>query len=529
MRSPMKVALLAAVVLALLVATGLWTYAHRPQAPAVRNVKVVFVLSPEEGVILHDELARELASGFEEWYYGNFGSRVRVELAFEGFGQLEREFARGTLDFDVLLAGTLDLIEGYEDLFVPYNSTEKEELLGLVPNGTYYNCPIMEPDVPTPRWYAWCLYAPCLLYDPSAIGPSSLPSNWDELAEFCLRLENKVVVPDTTGDPYSKGVAVSIYAYEAWALGNESLGWARAWNNSVFIWASSGNMTDEPWVSALEVVAGRYAVVLCPDIIAYHMVIEAGYSWLAIRHLNGTFLSPCPMAIRARPGRTDLAKAFLDFVLSEEGQSIVARYVMPIRPDVEARDPVVSPFSPGFPVIKEFNETFLDMASGIIRDYHACWLVKPYRALRRAFWWVKKANETRLANENATKYYRWALGNFTYMADYLNRTHVDQVYNQTGNWTDKAVFLRKWEDDAKKAYNRAVECAMASVESAKTAGTGAGELPVTRPGASCSRASPWPTTLRQPHTAIGPLGHPCPIPTAPSGGGRIRRSAQVLS
>ena len=475
MRSPMKVALLAAVVLALLVATGLWTYAQRPQVPTVRHVRVLFVLSPEEGVVLHEDLARELASGFEKWYSDNFGSKVKIELVFEDFGQLEDEFASGTLDFDVLLAGTLDLIKGYEDLFVPYNSTEKEELLGLVPNGTYHNCPIVEPGVPTPRWYAWCLYAPCLLYDPGAvIGP--LPSNWDELAEFCLRLENKVIVPDTTGEPYSKGIAVSIYAYEAWALGNESLGWTRAWNNSVFIWASSGNMTREPWVSVLKVVANRCSAVVCPDIIAYHMVVEAGYSWLAMRYLNGTLLSPCPMAIRARPGRTDLAKAFLDFALSKEGQSIVARYVMPMRPDVETREPVVSPFSPSFPVVKEFNQTFLDMASGIIRSYHACWLVKPYRLLKRAFWWVKKANETRSANENATKYYTWALGNLTRMANYLNRTYVDRVYNQTGNWTDKTIFIRKWEDDAKKAYEAAIECAMASIESAKkTASTGTGE------------------------------------------------------
>ena len=463
MRPPMKAAVIIAVLLVLPTGLGAWIYAHRPQAAPVEHVKVWLVLSPEEGLVLHDEMARQLASAFETWYKEHHGTPAVVEVEFKSFEEFRTSLAFGGLDFDVLMAGTLELVEGHEDLFTPYNSTVKEELLELVPNGTYCGCPIMELNTTTPRWYAWCFHAPCLLYDPGAFDP---PSTWDELANKCLRLENALLVPDPAGDPYVRDLPLSIYAYEAWALGNESLGWARAWNITLFIWATSGNMTREPWVRAVGLPWGNYSAILCSDMIAYHIIVEAGHGWLAIRYLNGTLLRPSPILLKPRPGRVEVSRAFVDFVLSKEGQSIIAGYLMPIRPDVDARGPVLSPFSEGFPVVRKVNETFLDMASDMVEDYHECWLVKPYEDLREAWWWVRKANMTKTTNPNATKYLRWALGNFTRISVYLNRTYVDRLYNETGRWVNKTDVVKEWEREARRAYDRALENAKTFIEQA---------------------------------------------------------------
>jgi len=477
----MKVAVASVVILSLLVAVGLVAYALRPRPEvAIEHVRVALILSPEEGLVIHEEMAREVLGAFRKWCLEEHGRLVKTHLILEDFEALRRELARGRLNFDIWWGGTLDLLMEGEEFLLAFNSSLKEELLDMIPNGTYHGCPVMDLTNPTPKWYAWCFYSPCLVYNPSALAQA--PEDWDELAELAVRLENQVLVPYPVKDPYSADIAMTIYAYEAWRLGNESLGWTRAWNISVLIWASSEELITSPWEAILEVAIGRKVAVLCPDIIAYHMLLEAGYGHLALKHLNGTLLSPCPVAVVRRPKEAWAPKAFVDFLLSKEGQAIVAKYVMPIRPDVEPREPIPSPFSDAFPITEVVNETFLDMGKGFMRDYHISWLADPHEDLRRAWWWVRKANGTRMANQNATKYFRWAFGNLTLASTYVTREDFDRIYNQTGNWTDKADVINEWGREALEAYERAMDCARTSIEYARGTASGTSSMATRGPG-----------------------------------------------
>lgn len=55
---------------------------------------------------------------------------------------------------------------------------------------------------------------------------------------------------------------------------------------------------------------------------------------------EGTVLAPRPIMIPASTKKADLAKQFVDFVLSTDGQKLVAdRFILPARQDVEAKRP----------------------------------------------------------------------------------------------------------------------------------------------------------------------------------------------
>ncbi|RLI37105.1 hypothetical protein DRO60_04930 [Candidatus Bathyarchaeota archaeon] len=523
MKGPIRIALAAVVLLSLAVAAGVLIYVERPQPTApVVHLRIAYTLCPIPRLIkqpfaLHMKMVDEVIRAFKEWYLAHFGARVEVHVGFEEPLIFSRQVGAGPPEYDVWWGGPYDFFREKLPYLLPYNSTAKEELWNATPivNGTYCGCPIMDLNSTTPRWYAWCFYAMCLVYDPSSLQALGVgvPENWTALAD--PRLENMVIAPDPIVEPFSKHVGLTILASEIWHLGNETLGWEAAWNTSVVIWAISASPLGggamgggRPWEGIIEVAIGRKAAIICPDLVAYHMLIEAGYSWLHMTYLNATLLLPCPVAILDGAVNVDVAKAFVDFLLSPEGQSIVAKHVMPIRPDVRPRGLVRDPFSPDFPAIragKEFNWTFIWTASEFVYDYHKMWLVVNHdgsggpKTLRGAWWWVKKAAEAAETSENATRYYQQALANLTRMRDYVRRGDFDRLYNLTDRWTNKTSYIEKWNNAAKSAYYNATESAKKAIECAEENKT-APASPLPEPAAPQS----WmPARLRKPATSTG--------------------------
>jgi len=469
-REPVRAAIIAVVLLSLAVAVGLVTYMERPQPKqGLAHLRIAYAMAlPGSPTVPHESMVHEVVSAFRAWYKERYGADVVVSISYEDTASVLKRLSGGRPPFDIWWGGTLEAFQAKREFLLPFNSSAKEELLSLVPNATCHNCPIMDLNGTTPTWYAWCFYAPCLLYDPEVL--PNPPRSWPELTN--TRLENKVIAPDPKSDPFSHGVAIAIYASEAWRLGNENLGWASAWNTSTLIWALSASLASEPYLDALQLVAGKAWAMLCPDVVAYHMILEAGYTGLRVAYLNGTLLFPCPVAVLRGSENEEAAKAFVDFLLFKEGQAIVAKHLMPVRPDVPTREPVANPYSPDFPAVGAFNRTFLELAAGFVNDYLVCWLVKVYDGsgksdtLKTAWWWVKKANATAGANEEAKRYYKMALSNLTLMAKHVKRGDFDKIYRETNGWSKKEDYLSAWANAAREAYANAVENAKKSVEAA---------------------------------------------------------------
>jgi len=483
MREPVKVAIATVIILSIAVAMGVVAYMERPlPKPGIRYLRIAYTVCPM-ATPFHESLVEDVIKAFKKWYLAEFGAEAVVSVEFEDMFKFPRELGKGPPKVDIWWGGFLGDFEEKADYLLPYNSSVKQELLNMscFVNGTYCNCPIMDLEGPTPRWYAWAFYTVCFAYNPDVLGQEA-PRRWADLAD--PRLENMVIAPDTRHDVFSKYVALAIVASEMWELGNESLGWEAAWNISTVIWALSEALSMTPAHDLLEVIAGFKAGMVCSDLMAYHFLVECKYTSLKIAYLNGTILFPCPIAILKGAENVEVAKAFVDFVLSADGQAIVAKHVMPIRPDVETRPPVVSPFSPEFPIVREFNRTFLQIAQEFVYDYHKAWLVVKHSpggvegTLRNAWWWVRRANETKEANENATRFYELALSNLSAMRDYVRREDFDRIYNETGKWTDKTSYIDMWVKAAESAFKNATYNARKSIELAKINKTSGAYIPV---------------------------------------------------
>jgi iron(III) transport system substrate-binding protein len=86
----------------------------------------------------------------------------------------------------------------------------------------------------------------------------------------------------------------------------------------------------------------KAAVFGAVDYVSYGN-IHQGESLKVIFPASGTVIAPRPMMILKTSQHADDAKAFVDYVLSPEGQALVAdAWLMPARSDVPAKRPLLN-------------------------------------------------------------------------------------------------------------------------------------------------------------------------------------------
>ena len=157
------------------------------------------------------------------------------------------------------------------------------------------------------------------------------PSEWADLTDAVYA--DLVTMPD----PSQSGSAFDLVAGLEAAMGEE------AWTLLAGL-ADNGMIVPGPNAAALNpVLQGAKAVVFgAVDYISYGRA-AAGETIEVIVPESGTVIAPRPMMILESTQNPDAAKAFVDFVLSDAGQALVAEtFLMPARSDVEGRRPGIS-------------------------------------------------------------------------------------------------------------------------------------------------------------------------------------------
>ncbi|MFP4044746.1 MAG: ABC transporter substrate-binding protein [Rhodosalinus sp.] len=154
------------------------------------------------------------------------------------------------------------------------------------------------------------------------------PSDWGDLADDDYT--DLVTMPD----PSQSGSAFELVAGLQETMGEDA-------------WTLFGDLADNGMIvpganaAALNpVLQGAAAAVFgAVDYISYGRA-ESGESIEVITPESGTVIAPRPMMILGSTDAPESAQAFIDFVLSEAGQELVAEvFLMPSRTDVEARRP----------------------------------------------------------------------------------------------------------------------------------------------------------------------------------------------
>lgn len=157
------------------------------------------------------------------------------------------------------------------------------------------------------------------------------PEEWADLTDEAYR--DLVTMPD----PAQSGSAFDLVAGLEAAMGDD------AWTLLAEL-AENDMIVPGPNAAALNpVLQGAKAVVFgAVDYISYSQA-AAGETIEVIVPDSGTVIAPRPMMILDSTANPEIAQAFVDFVLSETGQTLVSEtWMMPARADIEGLRPGIN-------------------------------------------------------------------------------------------------------------------------------------------------------------------------------------------
>lgn len=285
-------------------------------------------------------LIKELAQGFEQ----QGGEKVEVFQADSGKVMARVESEAGNPRVDVLISASWD-------------SALDLHQRGWLLNYRSPNAKTVPAAYQGPSYVAQGLSALALAWNPSSGTPR--PSDWKDLAEPAF--QGKVNMPD----PSKSGTALELIS------GLQSQHGAQAWKLFGELRANGMHIAGANAQALNPVLQGAKAVVFgAVDYVTYAAQAK-GEKVEIIFPRSGTVVAARPMMIFKRSPKAEQAKRFVDYVLSDEGQRIVAKsYLLPARSDVPALRPALGSFQAWSPesdaqragraaLLQRFDELFV--------------------------------------------------------------------------------------------------------------------------------------------------------------------------
>jgi iron(III) transport system substrate-binding protein len=256
-------------------------------------------------------LIENLAAGFE----AATGTRVDIFQATTGqvMARLEAEAASPVAD--IVISASLDTALDFDSRGM------------LQPHGAA-NAATVPDFLKDANWVTQGVAALVIAWNPTSGTPR--PNDWADLAGPAFK--DLVTMPD----PASSG---SAYELVAALTGAADLGWGlfeKLGENGMIVPGANAQAMNPVLQGAKAAVFGAV------DYIAYNQA-AAGESLEVIIPESGTVIAPRPMMILSTAPNPEGARAFIDYVLSDEGQAMVAAVsLMPARADVPADRPLIA-------------------------------------------------------------------------------------------------------------------------------------------------------------------------------------------
>ncbi|WP_312453541.1 ABC transporter substrate-binding protein [Pseudescherichia sp.] len=283
-------------------------------------------------------LAKELAAGYEK----KTGVKVNIFQATTGKVMARLEAEQANPQADILISASWDTAEDLHNRgwLLPYQSANAEKVPA---------------NLKTDDYVAQGISALGIVWNSKSGTPE--PKEWQDLTSADFK--DKVTTPDPALSGASLDLLIGLQngmSDEAWKLFEQL--------------KQNGMVVSGPNAQAVTPVmqGAKAAVFGAVDYVSYGNIAQ-GESLKVIFPASGTVIAPRPMMILKTTQHADDAKAFVDYVLSPEGQALVAdAWLMPARTDVAAKRPLLNELkilpttndgnSERSDVLKRFNTLF---------------------------------------------------------------------------------------------------------------------------------------------------------------------------
>jgi iron(III) transport system substrate-binding protein len=286
----------------------------------IRVIAALFVgLVASSSVMAADTLVvysagpKPLSKGLAQAFEKKIGIKVELFQSTAGKIMARYEAEKANPQVDVLISASwghaITLDKAGE--LMPYTSTNASKVPASLKSTSYV---------------AQGAAALAIAYNPKSGVPA--PTSWSDLTKPVYK--GQITMPD----PAKSGSALTLV--QGLVTQNSDQAWdmfAKLKSNDMIVPGANKAALNPVLQGAKGVVFGAV------DYIAIGAKAK-GESLEVVYPASGTVLAPRPMMIVKTTQHAQAAKAFIDFVLSERGQQMVAaKYILPARTDIKAKRP----------------------------------------------------------------------------------------------------------------------------------------------------------------------------------------------
>ena len=286
-----------------------------------------------------EAVRRKFSGAFSAWYAANYHKAVELDfLNYGGGSEVVKFFQTSRATFEKLGTYEVDLVWGGSD-YLFNESLEKKGYLqkanldpavvaAAFPQADIGGLPLYDPDASNgPQWYGTALSSFGIIYNRDLLRYLRLPEprTWADLAD--PRYRNWLVLADPTRSASAKTVLMAIVEREMATAQQQGLpeseGWARGMGlvrqiaANAKSWMGAGNLLPST------VSSGDAAAAMSIDFYARTQIaaVEKGRVGYVEPH-GATVISPEPIGIVAGAQHVELARRFIEFMLSEPAQRL---------------------------------------------------------------------------------------------------------------------------------------------------------------------------------------------------------------
>lgn len=306
-----------------------WWRGRAVQAGGSEGLELVVITPHQEAI------RREFAEAFSRYHEKEYGQKVNMTYLTFGASDIVKLFdekaktAKGHYQIDVAWGGgdvLFDLLLKRPGYLAPLKLDEAY-LRQVYPQKMLRGLPLYDLDEKDgPAWFGTALASFGIVYNRDVLRQLGLeePKTWRDMAD--PRLAGWVVLVDPTKSASAKQaymVIIERAMADAKERGeSEDSGWADGMGLIRQIFANARMITDGSSMSPILVSQGEAAVGMSIDSLARGQIEAVGGRLGYIEPVNATIVNPDPIGMVAGAPNPELAKRFIQFVLSQQGQKL---------------------------------------------------------------------------------------------------------------------------------------------------------------------------------------------------------------